>query len=77
MKAAATFKMNGQVSGFTAACFWTASRRLIVRLEGPVGFRVLGKDSSLARLSPNRWLAGLRSWDSALGDVVRMLRDKK
>lgn len=44
-------------SGFTVVCFWTALRRWIAALEGPVRFR-LALDSTLARLSPNRCLAG-------------------
>jgi hypothetical protein len=45
------------VPGLTEVSFWNARRRLIAALEGPVRFRlVLG--FTLARLSPNRCLAG-------------------
>jgi hypothetical protein len=47
------------VPGFTEVCFWGARRRWIAALEGPVGLRVSGlTDSTLARLTPNRCLAG-------------------
>jgi hypothetical protein len=44
------------VSGLTAVCFWTAPRSSVA-LEGPVRFG-FGPDFTLARLSPNRCLAG-------------------
>jgi hypothetical protein len=52
-------------SGLTVVSFWTVPRPWIAALEGPVGFEGL-RDSTLARLSPNRCLAGLRARDFAL-----------
>lgn len=46
------------VPGLTAVSFWNALRRWIAALEGPVRFR-LALGFTLARLSPNRCLAGL------------------
>jgi len=40
-------------------CFWNAPSHLVSELEGPVRFR-LALDFTLARLSPNRCLAGLQ-----------------
>ena len=56
---ATAFSFEWIASGLTAVCFWTALRRLIAALEGPVRFR-LALGSTLARLSPNRCLAGLQ-----------------
>ncbi len=56
-------------AGLTAVCFWTAPGRRTaasLALEGPVRFR-LGLGSTLARLSPNRCLAGLPPAQSGAG----------
>jgi len=59
---AAAFTFEWRASGLTDVCFWTAPvvppPAGILTLEGPVRFR-LGPDCTLARLSPNRCLAGL------------------
>src|SRR5512146_2806027 len=61
---ATAFSFEWIGAGFTAVCFWTAPVVLplagIRALEGPVRFR-LALGSTLARLSPNRCLAGLPS----------------
>ena len=41
--ATAVIQFEWIVSGLTAVCFWTAPRRLIAALEGPVGLRVNGE----------------------------------